>query len=261
MFPRYAASAAGCIRSKRSRASWSGTRSPASATAVGRRVRRLEERQVARRGSRRRHHDHQPLDRRCAARGRCPASDSRCSTRHRLRRRTLRPPAVLARELRHEVLGEQRDVVAARSRSGGTKIGTTFSRKYRSSRNRPARTSAGRSLLVAATTRTSTLIRGVPADRLDDLLLQHAQHLGLRLQAHVADLVEEDRAAVGRLEHAAPLGHRAGERAALVAEQLALDQLLGNRRAVDLDERAVPPAAARVDRGARPAPCRCRSRR
>ena len=76
------------------------------------------------------------------------------------------------------------------------------------------------------------------ADRLDDLLLQHAQHLGLRLQAHVADLVEEERAAVGELELAAPVGDRAGERAAHVAEQLALDQLLGDRRAVDLDERA-----------------------
>ena len=52
------------------------------------------------------------------------------------------------------------------------------------------------------------------ADRLDDLLLQHAQHLGLRLQAHVADLVEEDRAAVGQLELAAAVGDGAGERAA-----------------------------------------------
>jgi hypothetical protein len=40
-------------------------------------------------------------------------------------------------------------------------------------------------------------------DRLDHLLLQRAQHLGLRLEAHVADLVEEDRAAVGGFELAA----------------------------------------------------------
>ncbi len=43
------------------------------------------------------------------------------------------------------------------SRSGGTKIGITFSRKYKSSRNRPPRISFGRSLFVAARTRTSTL--------------------------------------------------------------------------------------------------------
>ena len=93
---------------------------------------------------------------------------------------------------------------ASRSRSGGTKIGMTFSRKYRSSRNRPPRISVGRSLLVAAITRTSTFTRRRAADRLDHLLLQGAQHLGLRLQAHVADFVEKQRPAVGRLELAAP---------------------------------------------------------
>ena len=47
---------------------------------------------------------------------------------------------------------------STRSRRGGTEIGTTLRRKYRSSRNRPARISAGRSLLVAASTRASTRI-------------------------------------------------------------------------------------------------------
>ncbi len=45
---------------------------------------------------------------------------------------------------------------STRSRSGGTRSGTTFSRKYRSSRKRPAAISDCRSLLVAARTRTST---------------------------------------------------------------------------------------------------------
>ena len=53
----------------------------------------------------------------------------------------------------------------------------------------------------------------------------------------LADLVEEQRAALGQLE-AAPLARlRAGEGALLVAEQLGLDQRLRQRRAVDLDER------------------------
>ena len=54
---------------------------------------------------------------------------------------------------------------------------------------------------------------------------------------------------------------RAGERARLVAEQLGLEQALGQRGAVDRDER--PVAARRRARGcsARPAPCRSRSRR
>ena len=45
-----------------------------------------------------------------------------------------------------------------RSRSGGRRIGTTFSRKNRSSRNRPWLIRMRRSLLVAAMMRTSVLI-------------------------------------------------------------------------------------------------------
>ena len=61
------------------------------------------------------------------------------------------------------------------------------------------------------------------ADGLERLLLQDAQHLGLRLDAHVADLVEKQRAAVGDLELAAPVRNRAGKCATHVSEQLALD--------------------------------------
>src|SRR4029077_15767604 len=61
------------------------------------------------------------------------------------------------------------------------------------------------------------------------------------------DIVEEDGAAVGDLELAAPVGDRAGEGAADVAAQLALDQLPGERRAVELDEGGGAAAAERVD--------------
>ena len=54
--------------------------------------------------------------------------------------------------------------------------------------------------------------------------------------AHVADFVEEQRAAVRLLESADALLVRAGERALLVAEQLRFEQVLLQRRAVDLDE-------------------------
>jgi hypothetical protein len=89
-----------------------------------------------------------------------------------------------------------------RSRSGGTKIGITFRRKNRSSRKRPAR-SRPRDPCWSRRDAHVDLDRLRAADRLHRLLLQHAQHLGLRLQAHVADLVEEERAAVGQLELAA----------------------------------------------------------
>ncbi len=83
-------------------------------------------------------------------------------------------------------------------------------------------------------------------DRLGDLFLKHAQHLRLRLHAHVADLVEKNRPGVRRLESPLAIGDRAGKGAFHVAEQLALDQLLGNRRAVHFDERLIAPAAQGV---------------
>ena len=66
------------------------------------------------------------------------------------------------------------------------------------------------------------LDRGAAADRGVFALLQHAQQPGLRLHRHVADLVEEQRAALGLLEPAGGAGVGAGEGAALVAEQFGL---------------------------------------
>src|SRR5262245_62987649 len=53
----------------------------------------------------------------------------------------------------------------------------------------------------------------------------------------VADLVDEDGPAIGGFELADLELMRPGEGATLVAEELALQQLAGHRRAVDLDER------------------------
>ena len=86
------------------------------------------------------------------------------------------------------------------------------------------------------------------ADALDHALLQEAQQLGLQRERQVADLVEEQRAAVGRLDLADRLPCRAGERALLVAEQLALEQVLGNRGAVDRDEALAAPRRQVVQR-------------
>ena len=80
------------------------------------------------------------------------------------------------------------------------------------------------------------------------MLLQHAQDLGLRAGAHVADLVEEQRAAVGLLEAADALAIGAGEGALLVTEQLGFEQVLLQRRAVHLDEVARRPQRVVMDR-------------
>ena len=74
-------------------------------------------------------------------------------------------------------------------------------------------------------------------DAAHDAFLEHAQQRRLQAQAHLADLVEEHRAALRRLEEARARGVGAGERAARMTEQLALEKLLADRRAVDARER------------------------
>ena len=78
--------------------------------------------------------------------------------------------------------------------------------------------------------------------------LQGAYELDLDRRLDLADLVEEERAAVSQLELPSPVRDGAGERALDVAEQLAFDQLLWNRGTVHLHEWAVTPAAHRMDR-------------
>ena len=98
--------------------------------------------------------------------------------------------------------------------------------------------------------RTSTLPRLGRAERADLAVLEHAQQAHLHARVRLADLVEEDRAAVRDLEQALLVGVRAGEGAAPVAEELALEQRVGQRGAVLRDE-ALVLARARVVDGAR----------
>ena len=91
------------------------------------------------------------------------------------------------------------------------------------------------------------LDRLLAADPLDLVLLERAQDLALQVHRQITDLVEEERPAVGQLELAQLLLVGAGERAALVAEQLALDQVGRNRRQVHRHERTGLAIAAGVD--------------
>src|SRR5262245_63235437 len=85
------------------------------------------------------------------------------------------------------------------------------------------------------------------AEPLELTLLQHAQEFGLRRWAHLRNFVEEQGAA-GRLFELTWLAlHRAGERAALVAEQLGLEQLLRKRGAIERDERAAVASGGAMD--------------
>jgi hypothetical protein len=89
-----------------------------------------------------------------------------------------------------------------------------------------------------------------PADPLEFPLLQDAQQLGLLGQRHFADFIQKERAALRDFKLAFLLGDGPGECAFLVTEQFAFEQRLGQRRAVDRDERRVCARAVLVN-GAR----------
>ena len=91
------------------------------------------------------------------------------------------------------------------------------------------------------------LDRRVAADALELLLLEQSQCLGLSCGAHVADLVEEDRAAVDLLELADVTLIRAGEGSFFVTEEFAFEQRFGQRRTVDGKKRFLAALAVVID--------------
>ena len=98
------------------------------------------------------------------------------------------------------------------------------------------------------------------SDRLNLSTLEEPEEMGLHLQAHFRDLVEEDRAPVRRLEppHAIAVG--AGEASARVPEEFRFEEGVGDRRAVHRDEGAWCTRRVGVECTAQPRPCRRRSR-
>ena len=90
--------------------------------------------------------------------------------------------------------------------------------------------------------------RSAAADADDCFFFQHAEQFGLAGEAHVADFVEEQRAAGGQFEFAGARFVGVGERAFFVAEEFAFEQRFGERGAVHGDERVLAAAAAEVDR-------------
>jgi hypothetical protein len=85
-----------------------------------------------------------------------------------------------------------------------------------------------------------------PSDAPHLALLEHAQELRLHAGSDLADLVEKARAAARRLQEPLFVGQGPRERALDVAEELALEETLGEGAAVDGHERMVAPTAHRV---------------
>src|SRR5271165_3075752 len=82
--------------------------------------------------------------------------------------------------------------------------------------------------------------RHAAANRCELTFLKHPQQSGLRVDRHVSNLVEKQRAALRLLKSPHAACGRPGERPFLMAEQLALDQLTRYRCHVDGNKRPVP---------------------
>ena len=91
------------------------------------------------------------------------------------------------------------------------------------------------------------MLRADVADRMNLAAFEEAQELRLDGRLELADLVEEQRAALGRADDARKRVDRAGERAAPVAEELALDELARHGGAVERHERSALDRAVLVD--------------
>src|SRR6185436_4321814 len=89
--------------------------------------------------------------------------------------------------------------------------------------------------------------RAAATQPLDHTILEHAEQLHLGVERQLADLIEEQRRAVGHLEASDLTRERSGVCAALATEQLALEQLAGNRRAVDPHHWAPAPLTGVMD--------------
>jgi len=86
------------------------------------------------------------------------------------------------------------------------------------------------------------------AERRNFPVIEETEQFGLEIEAHLAHLVEEERAAIGASDESELVTIGAGERAAAVAEQLAFEQLAWNGCAVEGDERPLSAVGEVVNR-------------
>ena len=94
-----------------------------------------------------------------------------------------------------------------RSRSGGSRIGNDVDAVVEILAERPVLHGLLEVDVGGRNQAERGLDRPLAADALDLAFLDRAQQLGLQVEPEVADLVEEQRAAVGELELADPLLH------------------------------------------------------
>ena len=166
----------------------------------------------------------------------------------RRRRDPLDVLPVLARELLEEVVGEQQDVrlpLAQRRHEDREHVQPVVEILAERS---PSAIAFSRSLLVAAISRTSARIVCVPPSRSNSRSC--STRSSLTCVARLSSPISSRNSVPPSASSKRPFFERvrAGERALLVAEELRLDQILRQRRAVHLDERLLRARRVVVDR-------------
>src|SRR5438093_3488311 len=158
-------------------------------------------------------------------------------------------PAVLVPEPLHEVADEERDVLAARAER--LDVDGDDAQPVEEVLAETARLDLLGEVLVRGRDDARVHLDRAGAPQALDLTgLDGAEKFGLGVEAHVADLVQEERPPVRGLEPAPLHLRRSGEGSLFVPEELALHEVLGKRRAVQLLERSPGPRALAMD-GAR----------
>jgi hypothetical protein len=137
----------------------------------------------------------------------------------RVLRQRLRLDAELARALLQEVPGERRNVLEPLAQRRQPKANDIEAMQQILAKE--ALTHALLEVLVRRSDHANArLLRRMTANPVVLAVGEHAQQSHLQIRRHVADLVEEERTALGLLEPAPARALRSGERAALVPEEL-----------------------------------------
>src|SRR6185437_888529 len=157
-----------------------------------------------------------------------------------------RPAAVSGRKFLQEVPGQQRNVLLALTK------GSHVKRNYVETIKKVFAEVAARDFILQVLIGGSDhayihLDSFIIAHASELLLIQLAQHLGLGFQAHVADLVQKQRALVRLFELALFVAGRAGESAFAMAKQLAFDPVFRNGGAIHFHKEIIFAQAVRVD--------------
>src|SRR5690606_36518423 len=153
----------------------------------------------------------------------------------RYRHRASTATALLARDL-EKMLDERGDVLAAltEGRNGDRNDGEPEVQVFAELAPRHLLPEVA---LGGGDDARGVLLRSVAADPPVVPGLEHPQQLGLHVEGEFADLVEEQRAAPGELEGPLAGGEGSREGAALVTEQLTLDQIVTDGPTIHDDER------------------------